>query len=264
MENRNKLSEVVPLLLADYQATFQIIPSRAIYRFVTDMSLEYSKIRPDHAMKYPNIVVGVNKFNGTIVPPYSVDEDFTVLINIAKLLEYSESNHKDRTWVGTIIHETTHVGDFKEYAHIIGASDYEELFTTNKHLLFNNWTECNARAKGYYFVRKYTVDDLFDYDQIDNIINYELPKQEDLLYRNYHSTNNAVLQTYYVAQYIGRLYTLQQLFPLYFTNQRIKQILPNDWMYQWYIFFHDHQDLRKAYEDFSYFRDILNSNFTGF
>ena len=83
------------------------------------------------------------------------------------------------TWVGTIIHETTHVQDFVQYAKIINAKKYTEITQNNKHNMFSLWTEIHARSTGYYFTRKYSLgkNNANCEEMLPYIINQELPAQ---------------------------------------------------------------------------------------
>ena len=80
--------------------------------------------------------------------------------------------------------------DFIDYSRLLGASDYEDILNIERNMPFHLWTEFNARAKGYYFVRKYTFQNMFDITQVNDIVNTELPMQERLLRENYHRTND--------------------------------------------------------------------------
>lgn len=263
MSSNNDFEELVLKVLNEYYTMHQAIPVNARYSIVDDMCSEYAKLRPDHASKEPEKVASLSQYNANVVPPATLEGTFTILLNRAKLLEYlGEGN---MTWVGTIVHETTHVIDFIEYAKIRHANDYEDILDTGKHALFHLWTECNAKAKGYYFVRKYSFENMFDTAQIPDILNIELPEQSKLLFKNYHSTTDGTQQAYYVAHFIGRLYALNHIFPQHFDDASIEQILtPNTWMYDWYLFFRNHQNLQMAYEHFDEFRKVLNQNFSGF
>lgn len=198
-----------------------------------------------------------------MVPPLKVGLPFTVLINKKKLLEYVSVGNM--TWVGTIVHETTHVRDYTDYAELIGAVDYEDILSVDKNLCFQLWTEFNARAKGYYFVRKYTFENMFDEKQIDDIVSTELPAQEQLLFNNYHQTNNGVQQAYYVSHFLGRLYSLQKIFPSYFSDDWLNSMplfTANKWMKDWYWFLKENDSLKSVYPKFDEMRAILRQNFS--
>ena len=50
----------------------------------------------------------------------------------------------------------------EKYAKILKVKNYDELRSAYTYDMFSLWTEINARAKGYYFVRKYTQGELLD------------------------------------------------------------------------------------------------------
>ncbi|MCR4687201.1 MAG: hypothetical protein K5659_06490, partial [Lachnospiraceae bacterium] len=221
-EKKIEFSDIAAQILKGYYTLYNLEPVKAEYILTDNMVEEYRKLRPDHAEKEPDRISDISSFNGYTVCPKEKDGVFTVLINRKNLLEYL--NAGNMTWVGTIVHETTHVRDYTDYAELIGALDYEDILTVGKNAPFQLWTEFNARAKGYYFVRKYTFDDMFDEKQIDNIVNFELPTQEQRLYKDYHGTRDGAQQAYYVAQFLGRLYSLQCIFPNYFTDKWVSSM----------------------------------------
>ena len=48
---------------------------------------------------------------------------------------------------------------------------------------------------------------------------------------SYHDTNNAYTQMYAVAHFLGRLFIWEKLFPKYFTDAMIQELLgTNRWM----------------------------------
>ena len=254
--------EMMVAILRDYYSVYQLDPVYPNYMIVDDIAAKYAELRPDHAEKEPQKIQTLNDYNGNMVPPLKVGSTFTVLINKKKLLEYVSVGNM--TWVGTIVHETTHVRDYTDYAELIGAVDYEEILSVDKNLCFQLWTEFNARAKGYYFVRKYTFENMFDEKQIDDIVSTELPAQEQLLFNNYHQTNNGVQQAYYVSHFLGRLYSLQKIFPCYFTNDWLDSMplfRANKWMKDLYWFLKENDTLKSAYPKFDEMRAILRQNF---
>lgn len=250
-------------ILRDYYSVYRLDQVYPNYLIVDNIGEKYAELRPDHAKKEPHIIQVLKDYNGNMVPPMKVGSPFTVLINKKKLLEYVSVGNM--TWVGTIVHETTHVRDYTDFAELIGATDYEDILSVDKYLCFQLWTEFNARAKGYYFVRKYTFEDMFDEKQIDDIVNTELPAQEQLLYENYHQTDSGVQQAYYVSHFLGRLYSLQKIFPSYFTDNWINAMplfVANKWMKDWYWFLSENDSLESAYPRFDEMRAILRQNFS--
>lgn len=255
--------EMMFAILRDYYSVYQLEPVYPNYMIVDDIAAKYAELRPDHSEKEPQIIQTLNDYNGDMVAPLKVGSPFTVLINKKKLLEYVSVGNM--TWVGTIVHETTHVRDYTDYAELIGAVDYEDILSVDKNLCFQLWTEFNARAKGYYFVRKYTFEIMFDEKQIDYIVSVELPKQEQRLFNYYHQTNNGVQQAYYVSHFLGRLYSLQKIFPTYFTDDWLNAIplfTVKKWIKDWYWFLKENDSLKSAYPKFDEMRAILRQNFS--
>lgn len=259
MQNRLSFDDICKLIVDDYINTIHYPKFQINIKLTSDMHQSYLELCSNQSKRGIDGKV-LNDYNGLMVAPKELDGIFTILINVNKLREYLEQNNP--TWIGTIVHETTHVIDYIEYAKIVGAKNYDEIQLINKHGMFNLWTEFNARSKGYYFLRKYTYDDMHDEDLVPDIINRELPAQTQMLLENYNSTNDAYMQAYYVSHYLGRLYALQKIFPQHFNDQRIKAILnENHWMYEWFKFFNSHTSINDAYRDFGDMKNILRKNF---
>lgn len=254
--------QTLQYIVADFFDTFNLSPVSIKYSITNDMAASYKELCPLHALKEPEKIATLNRYNGTTVAPDSVDGIFSVLLNQNYILESTQQDNAN--WIGTIAHETTHVVDFIKYANITGATDYEDILSISKNAMFQLWTEINARSKGYYFVRKYTFENMFDEAQIPDIVNTEIPAQEKLLFQNYHSTTDGFQQAYLVSHYIGRLYALQQIFPAYFTDTQVEALIPpNPWMYEWFLFFKSHNNLEIAHPAFEDMKNILRKNFQG-
>ena len=234
------------------------------YRIVEDIATEYLALRPDVLQRSSATVDSLSNYNGFAVPPKKVGDVFTVLINKNVLMENLQNARAD--WIGTIVHETTHVQDFAQYAQIIGVTEYDEILRTDLHGMFNLWTEIHARANGYYFVCKYTYgeDGMRAPERLPDITGRELPIQKNRLLRQYNATQDGYQQLYQVAQYIGRLYTLQQLYPDDLTDIWVQNHFgANMWIADWFLFFKEHPTLEDACQHFDEMKDILAQNFTG-
>lgn len=243
-------------IVIDYFNTFNISPISINYSIVDEMTNEYIKLRPDHAQKEPEKIASLNRYNGLTVPPYRVNEKFTVLINKYYIEESLKNGNMN--WIGTIAHETTHVRDFTEYAALLNASNYENIIDLSQNVMFQFWTEFNVRAKGYYFLRKYTFENMFDESQISYIINIEIPRQNKWLLQEYRTAHDLTQQMYWISNYLGRLYTLQQIFPKVFTNEEIKNLIPLDqWVYEFFLFLQSHTILEEAYKHFDDMKKII-------
>lgn len=265
MANPISFEDIFSNIICDYFGTYDIRePIVPDYRIVEDIASEYLTLRPDILERSSASVESLSAYNGFAVPPKKVGGIFTVLINKNVLMENLQDNRTD--WVGTIAHETTHVQDFAEYAQIVGAQEYEEILEISDHGMFNLWTEVHARSKGYYFTRKYALgpEYMSSEEMLSDILEREIPGQWDRLYQQYHSTTNGFDQAYYVAQYIGRLYTLQGLYPNDLTDNWVREHFGvNTWMADWFFFFKAHPVLSDAAEHFEEMKDILRQNFRG-
>lgn len=251
MEKEQIISnETLNKIMDDYFKTFEIKPFEVEINITNDMNDSYANLRPDHIEKDPKMLQKKNTSNGMTVPPTDINDKFTILLNKNNVLEYKRNN--DLTWIGTIAHELTHVIDFMNYAKIIGANSFDEIVIKGD-ITFHLWTEFNARAKGYYFLRKYAINDfnLNIKEHIEWIVNNELPYHMEMTLNDYNSANNEFEKAYHIVQYLGRLYTLQQIFPNYFDEDFIEEhLISNKWMHDLYNFFAKNANLEDAYMHF--------------
>mgnify|MGYP007070195536 CR=1 FL=1 len=249
-------------VLLDYHRLFHFDPSNIKYVVSDDMFRDYSIFNPAVDVKERD---AINENNGIMICPNEFTDSFVVLINKIKMVKYLEK--QNMTWIGTIAHETTHVKDYSDYASLTGIHDFGMLQQTDKHLPFQLWTEFHARAVGYYFVRKYTLlEDLYNDEVIEGIVSQELPNQTALFLQKYHETNDGFQQAYFASHYLGRLYTLQKLYPSFFTDKWLKEMPvfnENKWLNDWYWFLKRNDTLQKAYNHFEEMKDILRQNFSG-
>lgn len=259
-DNQWSLEEPITELMADFFMTFNFEPFPINIFFTNDLWGTYFKLRPDYKSKFNE--EHMSDYNGTLVPPLQLDGNYTVVVNNNYLLEDIQKGCF--SWVGTIIHETTHARDFIQYTKIIGAQSYDEVLDTTKHRMFHIWTEFNARRHGYYFVRKYSFSNMRDDAQLPSILQTEIPYHLDYMFKEYHATNDGWKQIYVVTQFIGRLSVWKELFPQYFTYRKIKVLFSvNEWMYYLFRFLDGYQELSEAYNHFEELRKILQRNFKG-
>lgn len=260
--------ESVSQILDDFYTSFHLTRVRAEYIKTDNMVEEYTKLRPDHVEEEPDCVESLIGFNGLTVCPDAIEGTFTVLLNNAKLHDLVKKGNN--TWIGTIAHETTHVRDHVDYAELIHASDYEAISDMRISLPFQLWTEFNARSKGYYIFRKYTYLNMHDKSYIGNIVKVVLPEHEKQLYNMCSNTQYGDQQLKHIASFLGRLYTLQDTYPCYFTRKRITRILAfennamfsnNPWILEWYWFLKKHHTIQSAYNSFEEMKQILQPTF---
>ncbi|MDD5791458.1 MAG: hypothetical protein PUD22_02610 [Erysipelotrichaceae bacterium] len=250
--------EIIVDYVKEYNLTDLVMPK---YILSDDLTKAYLEIRPRDMSIIGHNKDDLNGFNGYMIPPEELDGTFIVLINRVVLLD--NINNKKMDWVGTIVHETTHAQDFSKYAKILKVKNYDELRSADTYDMFSLWTEINARAKGYYFVRKYTQGELLDSEvAFNHTIKVEIPYQYQLLVENYHGTQNGNKQAYLFAQYIGRLFTLQKIFPKQFDDEWIyKHFVGCPWAAEWFMFFKKHNSLEDASKHFDEMKTILGQNF---
>lgn len=261
VEKNEILNDIISGVLADYFNEFDVEPFPVTISIVDDMWNAYAKLRPDHAEKQPEMAEFQRSCSGSAVPPKEFDGAFTILLQKEYMMESVQNN---ANWVGTLVHEATHVNDFIQFGKMIKATNYDDVLDRNNYRMFHLWTEFHAKVIGYYFVRKYTFKDLQDESQIKYIFETELPFQINEMFEAYHSTTDGDQQMYYVVHFIGRMYVWQKLFPKYFTNRQIKKMFDaNKWMYELYIFLASHDKLDIAFPDFDDMKNILKQNFSG-
>ena len=117
-----------------------------------DMNKTHLEIRPDLADLISDTD---NSYNGRMVAPHSLEDPIFILLNINKVLKYTED--RTLTWVGTIGHELTHAVDYYEMARKTEVETYDSLQDLPHFTLFQLWSEYHARKKGYNFFWIFTV-----------------------------------------------------------------------------------------------------------
>ena len=255
--DNEQANQLINAIVSDYFNTFNYEPINISLTFTDSLWEAYFSLRPDHRKQLQD---QLPIFNGTVATPETLDGVFTVIVDG----QYALDDMRDGkfSWIGTIIHEITHARDYKEYASLIGALNYDEVLNTGKHRMFHLWTEFNARRHGHYFVRKYTFEDINDKAQIPDIIGYEMPAQIKYMDEQYGSTADGWRQIYTVTQFLGRLAVWQDLFPGQFSSQYIKSLLgANRWMLEMYEYLNTHRDLSAAIDSFEDLHEIVLNNF---
>lgn len=257
----NQFSKLVEAIVNDYFSTYKYEPLRLSIVFADDIWESYFAARPDHREKLAQQQPLPN-FNGTMAVPQELDGTFTVIISNQYFVE--ECNNNTFSWVGTIIHEITHAVDYRNYARIVTAPNYDEVLDTSRHRMFQLWTEFNAKRHGYYFLRKYAFENMTDEGQIPYIINTELPGQIAYMTEEYNSTSDGWKQIYTVSQFLGRLAVWEDLFPSCFNREFLVNLLSiNPWMLELYDYLSLHRDIDVAVKSFEELRKIVQKNFQG-
>lgn len=260
MDNKNDINEAFLKILKDYCDFYGEEPISFKLNITNDLSEEYKKIRPDLIEANKINIHEINDNNGITIPPKS-NGDFTILLSQKYLAEEIKNNFLN--WIGTIAHEITHVYDFNKFKAISGIS-YDDMLDYEKNILFINWTEFNAKVRGYLYLRKKAFDDIYNRNQVEYIMQKELPYMIDYMAEEYSKTTNAYRQLYVVSHFLAHLYVWQYLFPTDFSANVIEQIFSdNNWMKELYYFFSNNRKLEDAINNTEQFKKILRMNFQG-
>jgi DNA-binding Xre family transcriptional regulator len=116
----------------------------------SDVENAYLKLRPDQTGKEQ---LDSRQYNGFAVAPMDRNGRFTILLNAHRMLLSKQRGNFD--WVGTVVHEATHIDDHIKYGKIISVENYDDLYDHTKHNMFCCWTEFHARSMGHCYVYKY-------------------------------------------------------------------------------------------------------------
>lgn len=120
MDPENLINNRILSIIDDFFNTVNVRdPVMPSYYIVQNIATEYLILNPNISNPDSSFVKSLNEYNGLMVPPEEINGTFIVLINQDRLIQNIHKNNM--TWVGTIIHETTHVQDFVQYAKIINA-----------------------------------------------------------------------------------------------------------------------------------------------
>jgi hypothetical protein len=138
-------------------------------------------------------------------------------------------------FMGTIVHELTHIHDFIDFANQFSNGDLSIIDKSVKYRAFFFWTEFHARKTGYLFLRK-TINYFYDMkstigEQLEHIRNveYELHHRYLLEQLSAHK-NNTTLSQYTIANYLGRISAWETLFPNEFSA---REFIP-DFLFEMY------------------------------
>lgn len=247
-------------ILDDYATTCGVEPFTGEIIISNDMEETYKQLRNDLVKKGKINIAELNNYNGLTVQPANTENEFTIVLNQKYILETIEQ--KNINWVGTLIHEATHVNDFKDYFKLIRAKTYDELFDYDSHRIFNYWTEFHARAVGHYFLRKHTLEDFKDVCHIEHILNTELPYHINNLIESVESTQNFDSQMYSIVHFLGRIAVWQYLYPDTFNDDAICDLTDNNpWMKEVYDVFIKYRSLEELYPHFDEIEKIIVDNY---
>lgn len=189
--------------------------------YVDDLYARRLELAQDDKLR--SEIIGNKKFieglNGTMVLPPNKGEMAYILISKAIL--------NDTYFIGTIIHELTHIYDFMDFAREFCDDDYGIVDLHNLFGPFYHWSEFNARRNGYLYYRdiqlKLLDEKLSDEEQLEHILNTELKLHYDRLLsdlREYSQDRNNQKYIYSLIQFIGRFSVWEDLFPAIINPQK--------------------------------------------
>lgn len=259
-ETTNQLLCYFQSILDDYASSCGVEPFDGQIIIAEDMAKTYLSVRCCDASDCDVNLSDIQKYHGLTVQPISNDGLFTIILNKDYIVDCINKNNID--WVGTLVHEATHVNDFKDYFKLVLPKSYDELYKYSLHRVFLHWTEFHARAIGHYFLRKYSLDDFKSTVHIDHIVNTEMPFHIQNLVEKLNSTNDADSQLYVVTHFLGRLAVWQYLYPHIFDSTFIKKLTNNNpWMEELYYFLIKYNTLEEIQPHFQEFEAILDKHF---
>lgn len=248
-------------ILLDYATACGVEPFAGNIIIADDMANEYKKIRYDLVEKGRTNLNGLNEYNGLTVQPLETDGEFTIILNRKYILDSVANNNVD--WVGTLVHEATHVNDFKDYFKLIQPKSYDELYGYDLHRIFLYWTEFHARATGYYFLRKYSLENFKDESHIKHIYSVELPYHMNYLVEEVASTQDADRQMYVIVHFLGRVAVWQYLYPEVFNSDFIVNLTnSNPWMKDLYDLFVKYESLDEIYPHFDEVEEVVMNHYS--
>lgn len=260
-ENLSKLFEYINKILVDYALIFGVDPFEGEVVIADDMASAYKKIRNDLVENGKTNLDEINKYHGLTVQPAEIDGNFTILLNSEYVLETVTQNNFN--WIGTLVHEATHVNDFKNYFKIIMPKSYDELYDYNLHRVFLYWTEFHARAVGHYFLRKYSLENFKDVSYINYILENELPFHINYLVQEVEATQDMDRQMYVIVHFLGRIAVWQYLYPEVFNNDFIIELTnKNYWIKELYDLFVKYKSLEEIYPHFKEIETIIKKHYS--
>ena len=243
-------------LLKDYATTFKIPSVDANIIISNNMEQSYRSVFGVRINEKP-CPRNIESYHGLTLQPVDDSEIFTILINA----RYIDPSMQNINWVSTLIHEVTHVYDFKEYYCLISPQTYDELFDDSLHTIFNNWSEFHAMAIGHYFLRKHTFSDFKDTYHAYTIRDYELPSAATQMATEFYKTNDIKRLRYVVMRFLGRLAVWQYLYPDVFNKPYISQITKtNPWMADLFNILTQYDSVSSIFPSFDDIQQILEQH----
>ena len=260
--NSVQLPNIINSILWDYASTCGVEPFNGKVIVADNMADSYKKVRNDLVEEGKTNIDELNNYHGLAVQPLENNGEFTILINKEYVLETVTKHNVD--WIGTLVHEATHVNDFKDYFKIIHPKSYDDLYEYDLHRIFLYWTEFHARAIGHYFLRKYTLENFKDISHIDHILSTELPYHINYLVQEVGATQDPDRQMYVIAHFLGRIAVWQYLYPETFNSDFICELTnSNPWIKDLYDVFVNYKSLDEIYPHFDKVEEIIMNHYYG-
>ncbi len=147
----------------------------------------------------------ISTLTGTIVLPEKINGKYYVLIKNSQI--------ENLNFIGTIVHEITHISDFINLYNYNNASSFREVEESYEFDFFYYWTEYHAKYMGYKILRIF----LFDYiqseltpreEQLKLIREYEFETHKEKLLnilKEIDSLNMNVMIIYESVHFLSRI-----------------------------------------------------------
>lgn len=261
-----ELEQTIGTLLALYYDVYPMMERIETTIVLTDdLDRSHRELRPDLIHLIDRRAGRNVDGNGRLVLPASIDEKIYVLLDINKIVQYTQD--QTMTWVGTLAHEHTHAIDFYQMARLKSLENYDSLEQLYDYRVFQLWSEYHARKLGYGFLRKFLAADegsLSREERIDHIKNYEWPHHQADHFRDYHMDGDGYQQMYITMQLLGRYSVWCDLFPEVFNEKTLEETYEDTpWMHHLFSFLRQHETLEMIYGNFDAMRVVLQENWSG-
>ena len=219
----------------------------------------YHRIRPDQVGKSQ---ADSDNYNGFVVSPKDKDGRFTILLNANRML--TSKCNEDYIWVGTIVHEATHVYDHIEYAKILNIDNHDELYDRTKHHMFICWTEFHARSLGHYYVYKYRKINNCECAEERYIADVEIDQTVKWFNEKDAVTDSGYMRIYILMQFLGILNGLEMHYPNVVTEQLVCDMFcefPE--VKELYVFLKNNNSIEKIHTKFEEMHFLCEKCFPG-
>ncbi len=150
MYKDKELEEIILLVINIFYEETKIKPIEIEIEFVND--LYQRKLELSTNPKEINEIKAGKSFiqglNGTMILPSKTGDIPYILISTTTI--------NNDLYIGTIIHELTHIYDFYDFIKYINYAYFKDIEKHKDFPLFYQWTEYHARRTGITFIEKYT------------------------------------------------------------------------------------------------------------